>query len=58
MFFCCQKWDAIEIEEETEDGSAVRSTIRVPMQSSWYVQSTLYSLCEEINRVGGHAVRR
>ena len=53
-----QKWDDIEIEEETESGSKVRSTIRVPMQPSWYVQSVLYSLCQEVNRVGGHALRR
>lgn len=27
-------------------------------QASWYVQNLLYSLCREINRVGGHAVQR
>lgn len=27
-------------------------------QASWYVQNLLYSLCQEINRVGGHAVQR
>lgn len=25
-------------------------------QPSWYVQSFLFSLCQEINRVGGHAL--
>ncbi|XP_071477310.1 conserved oligomeric Golgi complex subunit 1-like [Diadema antillarum] len=49
-------WDSIDIEEETEDGKKVSSKIRLPVQSSWYVQSLLYGLCEEINRVGGHAL--
>ncbi|XP_072039024.1 conserved oligomeric Golgi complex subunit 1-like [Amphiura filiformis] len=51
-------WDTIEIEEETEDGKKVSSKIRLPVQGSWYVQSLLYGLCEEINRVGGHALSR
>ena len=27
-------------------------------QASWYVQTLLYSVCKEINRVAGHAVKR
>ena len=45
MFFCVvyhincvllwlQKWDEIQIEEETEEGEKVKSTIQVPMQVS------------------------
>ncbi|KAM5272620.1 conserved oligomeric Golgi complex subunit 1 [Ctenodactylus gundi] len=49
-------WDELEIQEETESGSSVTSKIRLPSQPSWYVQSFLFSLCQEINRVGGHAV--
>uniref|UniRef100_A0A493TYH7 Conserved oligomeric Golgi complex subunit 1 n=2 Tax=Anas platyrhynchos TaxID=8839 RepID=A0A493TYH7_ANAPP len=26
------------------------------MQPSWYVQSLLFSLCQEVNRVGGHTL--
>lgn len=26
------------------------------LQPSWYVQSFLFSLCQEINRAGGHAL--
>ena len=48
----------MEIEEETEDGKKIKSSIRVPMQASWYLQTMLYSLCEELNRIGGHALRR
>ncbi|XP_048738272.2 conserved oligomeric Golgi complex subunit 1-like isoform X1 [Ostrea edulis] len=54
----CTRWDEVNIEEETEDGKKITSKIKVPMQASWYVQDLLYSLCREINRVGGHAVQR
>uniref|UniRef100_A0A674JUG0 Conserved oligomeric Golgi complex subunit 1 n=2 Tax=Terrapene triunguis TaxID=2587831 RepID=A0A674JUG0_9SAUR len=49
-------WDEIEIQEETETGSSVMSKIRLPVQPSWYVQCLLFSLCQEVNRVGGHAL--
>ncbi|ELW68363.1 Conserved oligomeric Golgi complex subunit 1 [Tupaia chinensis] len=49
-------WDELEIQEETESGGSVTSRIRLPVQPSWYVQSFLFSLCQEINRVGGHAL--
>ncbi|KAM4844948.1 conserved oligomeric Golgi complex subunit 1 isoform 2-T2 [Thomomys bottae] len=49
-------WDELEIQEETESGSSVTSKIRLPTQPSWYVQSFLFSLCQEVNRVGGQAL--
>ncbi|XP_068769947.1 conserved oligomeric Golgi complex subunit 1 isoform X2 [Struthio camelus] len=49
-------WDEIEIQEETESGNSVTSKIRLPVQPSWYVQCLLFSLCQEVNRVGGHAL--
>uniref|UniRef100_A0A4X1SL52 Conserved oligomeric Golgi complex subunit 1 n=1 Tax=Sus scrofa TaxID=9823 RepID=A0A4X1SL52_PIG len=49
-------WDELEIQEEAESGSSVTSKIRLPVQPSWYVQSFLFSLCQEVNRVGGHAL--
>ncbi|XP_032900183.1 conserved oligomeric Golgi complex subunit 1 isoform X1 [Amblyraja radiata] len=49
-------WDEIEIQEETEAGNSVTSKIRLPVQPSWNVQSLLFHLCQEINRVGGHAL--
>ncbi|XP_047920417.2 conserved oligomeric Golgi complex subunit 1 isoform X1 [Anser cygnoides] len=49
-------WDEIEIQEETETGNSVTSKIRLPMQPSWYVQGLLFSLCQEVNRVGGHTL--
>ncbi|XP_036125075.1 conserved oligomeric Golgi complex subunit 1 isoform X1 [Molossus molossus] len=49
-------WDELEIQEEAESGSSITSKIRLPIQPSWYVQSFLFSLCQEINRVGGQAL--
>ncbi|KAF1486155.1 Conserved oligomeric Golgi complex subunit 1, partial [Eudyptula minor novaehollandiae] len=49
-------WDEIEIQEETESGNTVTSKIRLPVQPSWYVQCLLFSLCQEVNRVGGHTL--
>ncbi|XP_017391096.1 conserved oligomeric Golgi complex subunit 1 isoform X1 [Cebus imitator] len=49
-------WEELEIQEEAESGSSVTSKIRLPAQPSWYVQSFLFSLCQEMNRVGGHAL--
>ncbi|NXC32063.1 COG1 protein, partial [Campylorhamphus procurvoides] len=49
-------WDEIEIQEEAESGSSVTSKIRLPVQPSWHVQCLLFSLCQEVNRVGGHTL--
>ncbi|XP_029365085.1 conserved oligomeric Golgi complex subunit 1 isoform X2 [Echeneis naucrates] len=49
-------WEYLEIQEEAESGSSVTSKIRLPVQPSWFVQSLLFQLCVEVNRVGGHAL--
>ncbi|KAL0993565.1 hypothetical protein UPYG_G00109830 [Umbra pygmaea] len=49
-------WEELEIQEEAESGSSVTSKIRLPVQPSWFVQSLLFNLCQEVNRVGGHAL--
>ncbi|XP_037545308.1 conserved oligomeric Golgi complex subunit 1 [Nematolebias whitei] len=51
-------WEDLEIQEEAESGSRVTSKIRLPVQPSWFVQSLLFQLCLETNRVGGHALPR
>ncbi|XP_070704485.1 conserved oligomeric Golgi complex subunit 1 [Pempheris klunzingeri] len=51
-------WEDLEIQEEAESGSSITSKIRLPVQPSWYVQSLLFQLCVEVNRVGGHALPR
>ncbi|XP_061606022.1 conserved oligomeric Golgi complex subunit 1 isoform X1 [Phyllopteryx taeniolatus] len=49
-------WEELEIQEEAESGSSVISKIRLPVQPSLFVQSLLFQLCVEVNKVGGHAV--
>ncbi|XP_068192956.1 conserved oligomeric Golgi complex subunit 1 isoform X2 [Antennarius striatus] len=49
-------WEDLEIQEEAESGNSVTSKIRLPVQPSWYVQSLLFQLCVQVNRVGGHAL--
>uniref|UniRef100_A0A3Q2QGW3 Conserved oligomeric Golgi complex subunit 1 n=1 Tax=Fundulus heteroclitus TaxID=8078 RepID=A0A3Q2QGW3_FUNHE len=51
-------WEDLEIQEESESGNSVTSKIRLPVQPSWFVQSLLFQLCVEVNRVGGHALPR
>lgn len=51
-------WEELQIQEESESGSSVTSTIRLPAQPSWFVQGLLFGLCAEVNRVGGQAVPR
>uniref|UniRef100_A0A8D3AUB1 Conserved oligomeric Golgi complex subunit 1 n=1 Tax=Scophthalmus maximus TaxID=52904 RepID=A0A8D3AUB1_SCOMX len=51
-------WEDLEIQEEAESGSSITSKIRLPVQPSWFVQSLLFQLCVEVNRVGGHALPR
>lgn len=51
-------WEEIKIEEESEDGKKVESVIRVPAQLSSHVTSLLFSLCQELNRIGAHALDR
>ncbi|KXJ04412.1 Conserved oligomeric Golgi complex subunit 1, partial [Exaiptasia diaphana] len=46
----------LKIEEESETGSKVQSMIRVPLQVSSFVTSLLFSVCQELNRIGGHAL--
>ncbi|XP_053504572.1 conserved oligomeric Golgi complex subunit 1 [Ictalurus furcatus] len=51
-------WEELEIQEEAESGNTVMSKIHLPVQPSWYVQSLLFHLCLEVNKVGGHTVPR
>ncbi len=53
-----QIWNEISISEEAESGKKVSSVIQVPSQASTYVTSLLFTLCQEIGHVGGHAMER
>uniref|UniRef100_A0A0B7AVT7 Conserved oligomeric Golgi complex subunit 1 n=1 Tax=Arion vulgaris TaxID=1028688 RepID=A0A0B7AVT7_9EUPU len=52
------RWDEIDIMEETEEGRKLSSKIYVPMQASWHVQTLLYKLCEDLNKIGVQALPR
>ena len=47
-------WEETQIKEETEDGSAVESKISLPVYSSSYVNTILFSLSTELYRIGCH----
>jgi len=52
------RWEEVDIQEETEDAQVIKSTIRVPGQASWWLQTLLYQVCEEVEAAGGHALSR
>lgn len=54
-FFYRQKWDCIEIQEQTEEKVFV-SQIRVPSQLSSILHNTLTNLCEKINSILPHTL--
>ncbi|KAL4228063.1 Golgi transport complex subunit 1 [Mactra antiquata] len=54
----CSKWEEVCIEEETENGKKITSKIFVPSQASWYLLTLFYSLCNDLNNIGGHAISR
>ncbi|KAG0423590.1 hypothetical protein HPB47_000629 [Ixodes persulcatus] len=51
-------WSEVKIQEETEGGSTVQSTLRVPLQVTVALQELLFSVCQEVNRVFGHSLSR
>ncbi|CAL1527327.1 unnamed protein product [Lymnaea stagnalis] len=52
------RWEEVEIMEETEEGKRLSSKIYVPMQASWHIQTLLYNLCEDLNKIGIQALPR
>ncbi|XP_064475114.1 conserved oligomeric Golgi complex subunit 1-like [Ornithodoros turicata] len=52
------QWSEVEIQEETEGGGKVKSTIHLPHQISVSLQELLFGICQEINRVFGHSLSR
>lgn len=57
-FGLSQVWEEITISEESESGTQVSSVIRVPSQTSVYVTSLLFAVCQEISRIGGQALEQ
>eukprot|EP00051_Salpingoeca_urceolata_P002260 m.48551 g.48551 ORF g.48551 m.48551 type:complete len:1022 (+) comp12009_c0_seq2:147-3212(+) len=49
-------WQVHTVEEESEDGAKVKTTIRLPVQPSPFVLGVLSAVCGEISRAGGYAM--
>lgn len=50
--------EVITIEEQTEDGTKVKSDIRVPSQPSLPLQNILFQACQHLNAVVPHTLPR
>jgi hypothetical protein len=44
------------VNVEGEEGKVVEEKMQLPFQPSTFVLSYLYSICNEIYRIGGHTV--
>lgn len=49
-------WQSVTIEEKDEQGNAVQSTIRVPSQPSVRLQTTLFRVVAELNKIAPHTI--
>ncbi|XP_054722129.1 conserved oligomeric Golgi complex subunit 1-like [Uloborus diversus] len=50
------RWDRIEIQEESEQGKAVSSVLRIPQHISVPLSNALFSFCCKLNTIGGHSI--
>ncbi|GFU32096.1 conserved oligomeric Golgi complex subunit 1 [Nephila pilipes] len=49
-------WDKVEIQEESEQGNAVNSVLRIPQHISTPVANSLFTFCCKLNAIGGYAM--
>ncbi|XP_075535733.1 conserved oligomeric Golgi complex subunit 1 isoform X2 [Dermacentor variabilis] len=49
-------WGEVEVQEESEGGHQVQSTLRVPLQVTVPLQELLFALCLRVNRLFGHCM--
>lgn len=49
-------WGEVEVQEESEGGHKVQSTLRVPLQVTVPLQELLFGLCQQVNRLFGHCM--
>ncbi|RUS88516.1 hypothetical protein EGW08_003692 [Elysia chlorotica] len=52
------RWEEVQITEEAEEGKKFSSKIFVPVQASWHLQTLLYRLCDDLNKIGIQALPR
>ncbi|GIZ00534.1 conserved oligomeric Golgi complex subunit 1 [Caerostris extrusa] len=50
------RWDKVDIQEESEQGNAVNSVLRIPQHVSMPVFNALYVFCCQLNAIGGYAM--
>ncbi|GFQ69729.1 conserved oligomeric Golgi complex subunit 1 [Trichonephila clavata] len=50
------RWDTVEIQEESEQGNAVNSVLRIPQHISTPVANSLFAFCCKLNAIGGYAM--
>lgn len=56
-FLCAMLcWGEVEVQEESEGGIQVQSTLRVPLQVTVPLQELLFALCQQVNRLFGHCM--
>lgn len=51
-------WGEVEVQEESEGGHQVQSTLRLPLQVTVPLQELLFTLCQRVNRLFGHCMPR
>ncbi|KAL1475385.1 hypothetical protein MTO96_019827 [Rhipicephalus appendiculatus] len=49
-------WGEVQVQEESEGGHQVQSTLRVPLQVTVPLQELLFALCQHVNRLFGHCM--
>ncbi|XP_037511875.1 conserved oligomeric Golgi complex subunit 1 isoform X1 [Rhipicephalus sanguineus] len=49
-------WGEVQVQEESEGGHQVQSTLRVPLQVTVPLQELLFALCQQVNRLFGHCM--
>ena len=50
------KWDTIEISEQAEDGTEVKSKIKVPQNLSLPTWQSLMQFCQKAYKIGAHSL--
>nr|XP_026692510.1 conserved oligomeric Golgi complex subunit 1-like [Ciona intestinalis] len=51
-------WDSITVEEESETGDTVKSQIKVPASTMSFTQELLFTVCTELEKIGGYSISR
>eukprot|EP00039_Didymoeca_costata_P032556 m.38331 g.38331 ORF g.38331 m.38331 type:complete len:934 (-) comp9419_c0_seq1:151-2952(-) len=49
-------WFQHKVDEESESGERVQSVVKLPMQPSGFLITSLCAICSDINTAGGHAI--